>query len=150
MKMDIFLVIGLIVNTLFAVLYPAQIFGTEPLGLNSEVNVQTEQYYSVNGTSVVSGYNTETGELTRDDSMFNVMQDAVTATDGSAGILTTEVFGWIDWVKVGFNLLKTMLMFVIGFIFLLWNLAYPFNFLIGVPFSMLYIFGMSSFIIGRS
>lgn len=73
MKMDIFLVIGLVVNVMFAVLYPTQIFGDDPLGISGIKDDKLEQYYSVNGTSVISGYNTETGELERDDSMFDLM-----------------------------------------------------------------------------
>ena len=151
MKVEMFLIIGLIVNTLFAVLYPAQIFGDDPLGLNAiqDSKGTVQQYISVNGTGILGSYNSVTGELERDDTLFNQMTDTIGSTEGSAGIFGTGVFAFIDWVKVGFNLLKSMLMFIVGFIFLLWNLVYPLNFLIGVPFSIMYLFAMVKFIIGR-
>lgn len=149
MKLDLFLIIGLIVNTLFAVLYPAQIFGDDPLGINGIKQEKLQQYYSVNGSSIINGYNTETGEIIKSDELFNDLTGAVGSTDGDSGLLIGDLFSFVDWVKVGFNLLKTMFMFVIGFVFLLWQLVYPLNFLIGVPFSMLYMFALASYIMGR-
>ena len=149
MKLEMFLIIGLIVNTLFAVLYPAQIFGTDPLGLNGIQQDRLQQYYSVNGTAIITGYDSTTGELIPDDALFEDLQSGVSSTEGSAGIFGSDTFSFVDWVKIGWNLMKSALMFLIGFIFLLWNLAYPLNFLIGAPFSMLYIFAMVRFIMGR-
>jgi len=149
MKLEMFMIIGLIVNTLFAVLYPAQIFGDDPLGLNGIKESKLQQYYSVNGSGVIGAYNSVTGELEPDDTLFTDLSGAVSSTDGNAGIFGSDTFGFIDWVKVGWNLLKSALMFVIGFIFMLWSLVYPLNFLIGVPFSILYMFAMVRFIIGR-
>ena len=68
----------------------------------------------------------------------------------SFGLLIGELFSFVDWVKVGFNLLKTIFMFIIGFVFMLWQLAYPLNFLIGIPFSIMYLFALASYIVGRS
>jgi len=149
MKLEMFLVIGLIVNTMFAVIYPEQIFGDDPLGLNGIQEDKLQQYYAVNGTAVVSSYNPETGELERSDALFTDLQGVTTSTEGSAGIFGSDTFSFLDWVKVGWAVLKSALLFVIGFIYLLWNLVYPLNFLIGAPFSMLYIFAMVRFIVGR-
>lgn len=149
MKPDFFLIIGLVVNTLFAVLYPAQIFGDDPLGISGETNQEVSTYFSVNGTSVLTGYDSETGQLQRDDSLFTKLGDAATSTDGDSGIFTTDVFGFVDWVKIGFGLIKAIIMFIVGFVYLLWTLVYPLNFLIGIPFSVMYLFSIASFIIGR-
>jgi len=151
MKLEIFLIIGLIVNTLFAVLYPAQIFGDDPLGLSAIADSKgaVQQYITVNGTSILGSYNSVSGELEFDGTPLSQLSEVVSSTEGNAGIFDTGVFAFIDWVKVGFNLLKSALMFIIGFIFLLWNLVYPLNFLIGVPFSVMYMFAMIKFIIGR-
>lgn len=149
MKLDLILVIGLIVNTIFAVLYPAQIFGEDPLGLSGESGTELQSYYSVDSAGFINSYNSTTGELTTNNDIFTNIEGAVTSTDGDAGILTTEVFGFVDWVKTGFNLIKTMVMFVVGFIYLLLTLSYPFNILIGVPFAALYTFSIASYIIGR-
>lgn len=149
MKLEMFLVIGLIVNTMFAVAYPEQIFGNDPLGLNGIQDSKIQTYYNVNGTAVINGYNSVTGELEYDSTLFSDLQSGVTSTEGNAGIFGSSAYGFIDWVKIGWNLLKSALMFLIGFIYLLWNLTYPLNFLIGAPFSMLYIFAMVRFIVGR-
>jgi len=147
MKLGFFLIVGLIVNTLFAVLYPAQIFGDDPLGLTGIKNDKLQQYYTVNGTGVISGYTD--GELEHNKGVFSELSSATSSTEGDSGLLIGDLFSFVDWVKVGFNLIKTALMFIIGFVFLLWNLVYPLNFLIGVPFSILYMFSLASYIIGR-
>ena len=144
-----FLIIGLMVNVLFAITYPTQIFGNDPLGLSGITDSRMEQYYSVNGSSIMGKYNSETGELVSDESLFTDFDSAVTATDGSNGFWGTELFQFVDWLKVGFRLLKSMFMFVIGFVFMLWTLVYPLNFLIGVPFSILYLYSIVRFIVNR-
>jgi hypothetical protein len=147
MRLGFFLIVGLIVNTLFAVLYPAQIFGDDPLGLTEIRNDKLQQYYTVNGTGVISGYTD--GELVYNDGIFTDLSDATSATEGDSGLFVGDLLTFIDWVKVGFNLIKTGLMFIIGFVFLLWGLVYPLNFLVGVPFSVLYMYSLASYIIGR-
>jgi hypothetical protein len=149
MKLDMFLVIGLMVNVLFAVTYPTQIFGENPLGLDQTQDDRVRDYYSVNGTSILGEYNTQTGQLESDNSLFTDFDDVVSSTDGSSGFWGTELFQFVDWLKIGWNLLKATFMFVIGFVFMLWTLVYPFNFLIGVPFSVLYLFTMVRFIVNR-
>ncbi len=150
MKLDIILIIGLIVNTLFAVIYPTQIFGDDPLGLSENTNSDLSNYITVNGDGLIQGYDSTTGELTSNSEGFNDLSNAVTSTEEDAGVLAfSETFGFVDWVKTGFKLIKTALMFVVGFIFLLWQLVFPLNFLVGIPFSLLYIYSMASFIIGR-
>jgi len=149
MKLDFLLIIGLIVNTLFAVLYPAQIFGDDPLGLSGVEDARLNEYYTVNDTGVINGYNSQTGELLYNNEVFSDMKDANSVTDGSGQIFGSDLFAFIDWIGVGWKLLKSVMMFLIGFIFLLWSLIYPLNFLIGIPFSLLYIFSIVKFIIGR-
>lgn len=148
MRLDLILIIGLIVNTLFAVLFPGQIFGDDPLGINGIKESKFSQYYNVNGSGLITGY--QNGSLIVNNDQFDQFEDAVTSTDGEAGLFGVgELFSFIDWVKVGFNLIKTAFMFIVGFILLLWQLVYPLNFLIGVPFSLLYMFAIASYIMGR-
>lgn len=149
MKLEIFLVIGLIVNSLFAVLYPEQIFGDDPLGIDAIKQEKINEYYTAGGLSPISSYNSTSEQLIINGDLFGEMKDSVVSTEGDAGIFGTDTFSFIDWVKVGWGLLKSALMFVLGFIFMLWSLVYPLNFLIGVPFTMLYIFAMVRFIVGR-
>lgn len=150
MKPDLFLIIGLMVNVFFAVLYPSQIFGNERFDLTGETTNDLQQYLTVNGTSYLGTYNETTGTLNQNENMFTQLKDSVTSTEGDAGFFSGDLFGIFDWVKTGFELIKMALMFLIGFIWLLWNLTYPLNFLIGVPFSILYIYGIVGFMLGRS
>lgn len=146
MKADLFLVIGLIVNTFFAVMYPAQIFGDDPLGLSGQTATELKQYLNVNGSGIIQYSD---GELVQNKNLFTELKDSVGATDGDKGLIIGELFSFADWLGTAFKLIKAMFMFVIGFVFLLWNLVYPLNFLIGVPFSILYLYGIASFIAGR-
>lgn len=146
MRADLFLVIGLIVNTFFAVMYPTQIFGTDPLGLSNQQSSEMNNYLNVNGSGIIQYQN---GQIVQNSNMFNDLKGAVGSTDGDKGLIIGELFSFADWLGTAFKLLKAAFMFVIGFIWLLWNLVFPLNFLIGVPFSILYLYGMASFIAGR-
>jgi len=146
MKADLFLVIGLIVNTFFAVMYPAQIFGDDPLGLSSQKATELNQYLNVNGTGIIQYSN---GEIVQNKNIFSNFKNSLDSTDGDNGLIVGELFSFADWLGTAFKLIKAMFMFVVGFIFLLWNLVFPLNFLIGVPFSILYLYGIASFIAGR-
>ena len=149
MRLDFFLVIGLIVNTIFVVLYPTQILGSDPLGLSGQTDPLLQQYYSVNGSGAISSYNSITGEVEYNNQLYSDVEGAITSTEGDAGIFASTFFAIVDWIKTAMNVIKTIAMFVLGFIVLLFNLSYPFNILIGVPFALLYIFSIVSFIIGR-
>ena len=152
MKLDTFLIIGLIVNVLFAVVFPTQIFGDDPFGLTEIESNKNElaQYYTVNGTSIITGYNDETGELIVNDDTFTDMAGVVSSTEGDSGLFGSDTFAFVDWVKVGFSSIKTILMFLVGFIKLLLFLPTPLNILIGIPFSLLYVYSIVSFIMGRA
>ena len=149
MKLDIILIIGIVVNTMFAVLYPAQIFGDDPLGLSGVTDERINDYYTVNNSGIINSYDSDTQQLGYNNELMSDLSESVQVTDGSGQIFGSDLFAFIDWVSIGWKLLKTAMMFLIGFIVLLWNLVYPLNFLIGVPFSVLYIYAITKFIIGR-
>jgi len=149
MKLDMFLIIGLFVNVLFAVNYPSQIFGDNPLGLDQTQDSRVQQYYSVNGTAILGSYDTTTGQLKSDDSLFENFNEVMDATDDEKGFWGTDLFQFVDWLKIGWKLIVATFMFIVGFIFLLWTMVYPLNFLIGVPFSVLYLFALVRFIVNR-
>jgi len=149
MKLDFFLIIGLMVNVLFAVIYPAQIFGDDPLGLSGIKESKLQEYYSVDGEGMIGAYNSETGELMQDTTMFTDFDNVISSTDGDSQFFGSDLFTFIDWLTIGWSLLKSTFMFIVGFVYLLWNLIYPLNFLIGVPFSLLYIYSMVRFIVNR-
>ena len=143
--MDIILVIGLVVNTIMAIIFPAQIFEGAPLDMAGQTVSGQEAYF--NGSTIWQ-YDDEAG-LQKSNTLEETLKNSVDSTDNNAGIFS-ETFGFIDWVKDGFALIKNMLMFLVGFIILLWNLVFPLNFLVGIPFSFLYLYSIASFIIGRS
>lgn len=148
MKPDMFLIIGLFVNVFFAVLYPGQIFGTEDFGLIGGTDSSMQNYFNVEGNVPIQ-YDSATGQIVTGNNLFSDLNRTITATEGDEGVFTFDAFAFVDWVKTGFNLIKTLLMFVVGFIWMLVNLVYPLNILIGIPFSLLYIYGIVGFLLGR-
>lgn len=149
MKLSFFLVIGLMVNTMMAVMYPNQIFGNAPLDMSSTLDANLGEYITVNSTSDLGSYNAVSGQVEYNSQIFGNLKNTVTSTEGKEGIFSSDLFSIVDWVKTGMNSIKTAAMFVIGFIVLLFNLAYPFNLLIGIPFAALYSFSIVAFIMGR-
>jgi hypothetical protein len=149
MNYGFFLTIGLIVNTFFVVLFPAQTVGADPFGIDeiraqkfTQLDSRTQEYY------IDSGFFDETGQPTAQFDKIEELQNEGTGQVGSASILQGGL-SFFDWVKIGWNTVTSLAMFFLGFLALLMNLQAPLNVLVGVPFSFLYIFSAIKFIMGR-
>jgi hypothetical protein len=150
MKLDFLFVIGTFVTIIYTVLFPAQILGDDPTGIDGIQNLKIKEYIAAQNSSYLIGVNEETGEIiTRDDKFIDI-NSLIGATDNDAGVITTDLgFGFLDYIKVGWALLKTLLRFLLGIIYLSWSLPNPLNILIGLPLIFGYIYAGVGYIIGR-
>jgi hypothetical protein len=151
MKLDFLFVIGTFVGIFYTVLFPAQILGDDPTGLDGVRNDKIKEYISAQNSSYILGFNDVTGEILTRDGKFQDIEGLIDATDNNAGVITTDLgFGFLDYIKVGWALLKSLLRFLLAFIYLSWSLPNPLNILVGLPLIFGYIFAGVSYIMGRA
>lgn len=148
MKPDIFVIIGMFLNIVMIVLYPAQILGEDSILLGIMNNDDTN-YFTVNGTGLISGYDAITGEPIYNTNYLSSVAGAATSTEGDAGVFQTDLGIFVDWVKAAFNIIKEILLFMVGFLLILWGLPNPLNFLVAAPITLIYTYSLAQLLMGR-
>ena len=151
MKLDFIFIIGTFVGIMYTLLFPTQILGDDPTGIDGIRQDKLKNYITQNGTGYIQSINPETGEIITTNNAFEELDGIVTSTSGeNAGIISTSLgFGFLDYIRMGWNLLTTALRFLLSFVVLSWSLPAPLNIAVGLPMIFLYIFGGISFIVGR-
>ncbi len=150
MKLDFLFIIGSFVGIFYTVLFPAQILGDDPTGIDGIQNQKIQEYISAQNSSYLLGINEQTGEIITRDGKFQDINNLIGSTDNSAGTVTTTLgFGFLDYLKVGWALFKSLLRFLLAFIYLSWSLPNPLNILIGLPLIFGYIFAGVKFLTNR-
>lgn len=150
MKLDFLFIMGTFVAIVYTVLFPTQILGDDPTGLDGVTNDKIKEYIVAQNSSYILGINEDTGEILTRDGKFEDINDLIGATDNNAGVITTDLgFGFLDYLKVGWALFKSLLRFLLAFIYLAWSLPNPLNILVGLPLIFGYIFSGVKFLANR-
>jgi len=150
MKLDFLFIIGSFVAVFYTVLFPSQILGDDPTGIDGVRNDQIKEYIAVQNSSYLIGINEETGEIITRDGKFSDINDLIDSTDNNAGTITTDLgFGFLDYLQLGWALFKSLLRFLLAFIYLAWSLPNPLNILIGLPLIFGYIYSGVKFLTNR-
>ena len=149
MKFDFIFIMGTFVGIMFTLLFPTQVIGDDPTGLNGIRTDKIKQYISQDGSGYIKSYNEETGMIITSDNQMLELESIISATSGEKSSLVNTALGFPDYVRVGWNLLTTALRFTLAFIVICWSLPNPLNIALGLPMIFLYIFSAVSYFIGR-
>jgi len=148
MNYGIFVVISLVLNVFIAVLFPEYIGLQDPLGIT---DIRTQQFNELDGNT--KSYYINQGVFNADGtpaSNFEDLKDIHLAGEQEAGVTLTDFgFSFLDWVKVGINFFKSIGVFFVAFLVIIYNLVPPFNSLLFIPLSIMYMFSWVKFIMGR-
>lgn len=153
MNTNYFVFIGLFINVVISVLFPMQIFGEDPLGIESQrqTNFDNTGYFStkVQQDFQDTGYFTNDGTPSSNDGYFASITNA--GDDGGQVTLFGEDggLGFLDWFRVALNLAQNIFVFVFAFVLLLFALPAPFNFLFGITLGGAYSYSLLRLIMNR-
>lgn len=150
MKLDFIFFIGTFVGIMYTLLFPTQVIGDDPTGINGIREDKIKEYMTQDGSGYIQSYNAETGQIITKDGMFTEIDGIISTTSGEKSSIVNTALGFPDYVRVGWNLLTTALRFLLSFIVICWSLPNPLNIALGLPLVLVYIFSMVSYFIGRS
>lgn len=140
--------VALIVNVFVAGLFPEQVGLSDPLGIDNireqkfdNFDSKTQQYF------ITQGIYNEDG--TPSDN-FETFKDLQSVGEDEAGVTVTDLgFSFIDYLKIAWNAFKSTGLFLIAFIVIIFQLPLPIAQFMAPIFSILGIFALVKFIIGR-
>lgn len=149
MKHELIFIVGIMVNVYIAVLFPTMVGLDDPFGIDAirtqkfqDLSVNDQEYFIDNGIFDSSG--NPSGDYK------DKLQELNAIGQGDSGLIITDLsFGFLDFVKVALRSIETILTFFIAFCVLIFNLTAPFNVLLGIPLSTLYIYSTGKLIMGR-
>jgi hypothetical protein len=152
MNTNYFVFIGIFVNVILSVLFPMQIFGNDPFGIEERriSDFDNSGYFNnkVRESYTETDFFTTDGTMNENDGYFARVLDA--GEDGSqVTLFGDEGFGFLDWFRVGWELLKNIFTFVFAFIILLLALPAPFNVLFAGTFGGAYVYSLLRLVINR-
>lgn len=149
MRLDFIFFIGTFVGIMFTLLFPTQVIGDDPTGINGIKQDKIKDYITQDGSGYIKSYNEETGQIITTDGAFTDIEEIISATSGEKSSIVNTALGFPDYVRVGWNLLSTALRFLLSFVVICWNLPNPLNIAFGLPMIFVYIFSGISYFVGR-
>lgn len=152
MRLSFFLIIALMINILIVGIMPDAV-GFVQYDTNKFPNQKS--FRESNLDSLNDYYTNDSLDLFSSNGTLKDQSKKLSnlTTIGSTGDQVTigEAFGFaaLDYIKVGFQFLKQIFIFAFATNILLFSLAAPMNLYLGLLFTMLEIFALISFVLGR-
>lgn len=148
MRFDFILILGIMVNILLALIFPAQIFGENP----PFETATTQKDLSNSGV-----FSEDIRNQIDDSNAYNLDSEKIAngtalGQDGaefSNPFSDTGGTGFLDWIFIGLGYISNLLLFIVPFISILFLLPSPLNFILGTLFASLYFFSLAKFLMGR-
>lgn len=148
MRYEIFVIISIVMNVFIAGMFPEYVGLDDPGGQTAIVqqkfqalDTNTKEYYIEQGIFNKDGTPAE---------QYDKLKELAQITETNQGITLTDFgFTFADWLEVGWNYIKSILVFFIASVLIMYNLAAPLNLYIGVPYTLMYIFSWVKFLMGR-
>lgn len=152
-QIQTFLPIALMTSVFIAVLFPTTVGLADPFGID-EIRAQNAGNSTVLAGNLNNYYaNESVGFFTNDGNVVKTddqIEDIINLpSSGDQTVFSDVGFGFLDYVKIAFNAAKSLFTFLVIPVILLFNMGYPFNILFALPYSLLYIFSLVSYILGR-
>ena len=149
MNNDILFTVAMFLNLVISLLYPSVLGLDDPLGLDdireqkfNELSLSDQQYFISTGI-----YNSDGTPGNNYDQLKTLTESG---QSGQGVTITDTGFGFLDYIKVGLNAMKSLITFAIASIIIMFKLLpTPINMLFGSMFSGLYLYTLAKLIMGR-
>lgn len=144
MNIKFFIIMSMIFNVLIMVFFADSLFSTNKVGLLDDDKLSS--YYQ--NDNIYNGYDSNNYQVIVDNQESQI-NSLVGVTDGKNGVQeSTTGFIVIDWLKVVWQYAKYIIILVFGTCYLLFLMPYPFGVVLGLPYTIFYIWAILKFIRG--
>lgn len=149
MNNDIFFIVAMFLNLAMCLLYPTALGLDDPFGIDS---IREQKFNELSAAD--QNYFIETGVFNADGTPgnnFNELKDLSESGEAGKGVTITDAgFGFLDYIKVGINAIKSLATFAIAAIVIMFKLLpSPLNILFGSLFSGGYLYTFAKLVMGR-
>lgn len=138
-------------SAFIAVIWPTEVGLSDPLGLDAII-VQNFNNGIIDSSNLASYYKDgvffdSNGNPLKLDSQ--VRDSTQLPAEGDQSVVTDAGFGFLDYVRVAFNFLNSLLIFLTIPIIVFFNMGYPLNILYSATYGGLFVFSIVSYMLGR-
>lgn len=148
MNYTLFIYVALITNVFIAGLFPEQVGLGDPLGIE---DIRQQQF--TNFDSNTQQYFIQQGVFNADGTVgdnFNTYVELQEAGESESGVVVSDLgFSFLDYFKIAWNAFKSIGIFMMAFIVIIFSLPQSITIFLAPILSTLGIFGLVKFIIGR-
>ena len=152
MDIKLFLPLSLIISVFIALIFPAQVGLSDPLGLDEIREQKFNESKNFDGSLEEYYINDSTGFFTTDGNLKRLDSDVKNASavqqSGDQSVITDAGFGFLDYIRVIGNAIQSIFIFLTIPVVLFFNMGYPYNY-ISLIYSLLYIASIFAFLLGR-